>query len=471
MNKSKIIATIGPATESKEKIEELILNGVDLIRLNMNYGTEDFYLKIVKNLREVDKKLNRNTGIIVDISGPIIKIDKIIKGKAQFSKGTKIRIYMHTVLGDNTKFSINYSNLVNEIQENQIIKTSDGNVEFKVISKMEEYLLCEVIKEGIIISDQKIIIPEFKSKNKYLNKKDYDDIKFADKIKADFLALSQVRSSEDVLEVNDTLIEIGNDHLDLLSKIETEEACEEIDELIRVSDGLIITRDDLGLILPMERIPGIQKAVINKCHQQGKISIVSIELLSSMEKISNPTKAEVSDVANAVLDGADAVTLCGETTIGKNPIETLAIVNKIVHSAEIDIDYLGFLDVASRSENKDAPGILSRSIVECANRLKCKAIIVPTLSGATAKKISRFRPKCLIIALTPNEKIAKQLNLYFGILPIITEEVKTFDEIIKQAKETAIKNLSLEKDDYLIITGGYPIKEKNSTNFIKIEQI
>lgn len=471
MNKTKTIATIGPASQDEEILEQLISNGVDLVRFNMNYADHDFCLEIIKKIKNIDTKLKRHTSIIVDLGGPSIRVGKLIGNQAYLIKGSKIRIYIEDLVGDNTKFSINYPNLINEVKFNMTIKMSDGAVELKVIDKQYNYLLCEVIKEGTICSNQKLNIPDIKLNLPFLNEKDKNDIIFADKIKADYLALSFVSSAEDVLQVNDLLIELNNDNIGILAKVENEDAYLEIDEIIKVSEGILIARGDLGISVALERVPEIQKAIISKCHKAGKLSIVATELLSSMEKENRPTRAEVSDVANAVLDGADAVVLCGETTIGKHPVETLIMMEKIMRSAEEDINYLDLLDKATRSEKQDITGVLSHSIVDCANRLKCKAIVVPTMSGLTAKRISRFRPSCPIIAISPNLETIGQLSLYFGIKAVLIDDLNTFDRIIKEAIKIASEEVNLNKGDKIIITGGYPFKKVKHTNFLKVEEI
>lgn len=471
MNKTKTIATIGPASQSEEILRNLIINGVDSIRLNMNYGGHKFCLEILEKLKKIDKELNKETSIIVDLGGPSVRVGKLIGGQTTLIKDSKIRIYMEEIVGDNTKFSVNYPGLIDDIKLDMAIKMSDGTVELKVVDKQYNYILCEVIKDGTIFNNQKLNVSDIKLNLPFLNDKDKADIAFANEIKADFLALSFVSSAEDVLKVNDLLIELDNDHLGILAKVENEDAVAEIDEIINVCDGIIIARGDLGIAVPVERVPGIQKAIINKCHKVGKLSIVATELLSSMEKTSRPTRAEVSDVANAVLDGADAVVLCGETTVGKHPVETLIMMEKIMRSAEIDINYLDLLDKASRSEKQDITGILSHSIVDCANRLKCHAIIVPTMSGLTAMRISRFHPSCPIIAISPSLETVRHLKLYFGIEAILIKDLNTFDQIIKEAIKIASKELDLIKGDKIIITGGYPFKKVKHTNFIKVEEI
>ena len=471
MNKVKTIATIGPATKDKEILERLITNGVDLVRFNMNYASQEFCDEVIKNLKKIDKELNCHTGIIIDLKGPIIRIGKLSSKEAQLIEKTKIRIYSDPMVGDHTAFSVDCPELIKKVKYDTALKINDGNVELRVIDKEYNYILCEVVKGGLIKENQKLVAPDLNLKMPYLSKEDIETIRYADKIKADYLALSFVSCSEDVLKISDELIEINNDHLGILAKIETKDAVENIDEIVDVSDGVIIARGELGISLPIERIPGIQKSIINKCHKQGKISAVMTELLSSMEEDSNLTKAEVSDVANAVLDGADAVILCGETTTGKFPVETLIMMEKILRSAETDINYVDYLDRTSKSENNDITGVLSRSIVECANSLECKAIVVPTTSGFTAKRISRFHPSCPIIAITPNKGMVKSLRFYFGIEPVLITDFETFDEVTKKAKEICIDLLGLKKHDCIIVTGSYPLKKVAHTNFIKIEEI
>jgi pyruvate kinase len=258
--------------------------------------------------------------------------------------------------------------------------------------------------------------------------------------------------------------------MSIISKIETEEAILDMDEIIENSDGIIVARGDLGAEIPLERVPGIQKQVINKCHRMGKVSMVATDMMISMENNARPTRAEVSDVANAVLDGVDAVMLSGETTIGNYPVLTVDTMTKIIESSEQDLNYYDFLDKTMRTEKQDISGNISYSTVECANRLKCKFIVVPTMTGYTAKKISRFRPMCPILALSPDENVVKELNMYYGINPVHIGEIKTFDKMMKLVKDLAV-NSGAEQGDLVIITGGYPFHEVKHTNFMKIEEI
>lgn len=471
MNKTKIIATIGPASSDKETLRSLINNGMDVVRLNLSHGDYSFCTDIINKVTELNKELETNIAIMVDTEGPGIRIGRFCGGSAYLKKGDKIRIYMEEILGDSTKFSVSYPNLIEDVKYNTTIKLADGKIELEVIDKGVDYLLCEVKSEGIIEDHKGVNVPGTKLSLPFLNKKDREDILYANRMGVDFIALSFVSSSDDILEVNDLLIGLDNDHIGIIAKVENESSVGEIDEIIRVSDGIMIARGDLGVEVPMERVPGIQKSIISKCHNMGKISIVATEMLSSMECSTRPTRAEVSDVANAVLDGADVVMLSGETTIGKYPAETLKIMEKIIASAEEDINYIELLGKAMRTEKQDITGSIAYSVAECANRLKCKAIVAPTMSGYTARKMSRFRPSCPIIAASPDINTVKSLALHFGVHAILIDELNSFDKIIKKSKEVVIELLDIDDGDKIIITGGYPFKEVKHTNFMKIEEL
>ncbi len=470
MNKTKVIATIGPSTDTIEMIEKLITNGVDVIRINTSHASINFCREIIEKLDIVNNKLKSNIALMLDIKGPIIRSGKFENGSAFYKKGEKIRIYTTPVLGDYTKFSIDYD-IVSAIQVGQTITADDGKIELQVISKGSNSLACEVIKEGILSNYKSINIPDLKLNRPYISERDKEYIEFAVTNDVDFLALSFVRTADDVLDVSDLLINFDNDHIGIIAKIENSSAVDEIDKIIKVSDGIMIARGDLGVEIPIEKIPGIQKKIISKCHKAGIISIVATELLSNMADNLYPTRAEVSDIANAILDGTDAVMLSGETTVGKFPIEALKMMEKVIKSAELDIDYDLLLDIASKTEETSTTGSIAYSVASCANKLKCQAIFTPTVSGFTARKISRFRPMCPIVAISPDVKTVKSLALNFGVCPFLINELKTLDSIIEKSKKFAVAALSLEDKDKILITGGYPFKKVKHTNFMQIEEI
>lgn len=472
MERTKIIATYGPSCESLSVLKEMVKNGLDVLRINMSYTSRESCLDIIENLKEINKELGTCVSIMMDTEGNNVTIDHLAQGHADLKTNSKIRIYRDFVLGDETKFSTTYHDFVKETREGALIKMNDGLVVLEVLAKKDDYLLCNVQAGGVIEEGRKLITSNCTYSLPFLSPDDYDNIVFAcQNLDIDYLALSNVRTHEDVLCVNDILIEMKNDHLQLISKIETKEALDELDDIINLSDGIMVARGDLGVEVPIERVPSIQKMIISKCHATGKISIVATEMMTSMTREIRPTRAEVSDVANAVLDGADAVMLSGETTIGKHPVETLTMMAKIISSTEENIDYLDFLDKAYRTEKDDITGVIASSVVTAANSLKARAIVTPTLSGATARKISRFRPRCLILAVSPNLQTMKALSLNFGVVPIYLDELNSLDKIMKKVTELSKKRLNLQSDDKIIITGSYPFNEHNETNFMQITKI
>lgn len=469
MNKTKVIATISPAISSKEMIKSLIINGVDVIRLNMSYASPEFCREVVEKVNDINKELNTHIATMLDLKGPLIRIGRIANNQAFLKNNDKIRICMNNILGDSTKFSIDYPNLINEIPVNSIIKINDGLVELQVLEKGYDYLLCKVLKEGIITSNTKINIKNIKLNKPFLNEEDKRIIKFAHELDIDFLSLSYARSYEDVLEVNDLLINLDDDNIQIITKIENEQAILDIDNIIKVSDGIMISRNTLSSEVSLEKIPGIQKKIINKCHEAGIINIVTSDLFTTMNFM-NPAKAEVSDIANSVIDGVDAVLLSGTNNIS-NPIETLKILERVINVAEKDLDYNKYMDKVKTVELKDITTSIAYSVVNSSNALNCKAIITPTISGYTAKKISKLRPICPIVAVSPNIKTVKSLSLNFGVIPILIDDLKSMDAIIEKSKKIVKILLALEDKEIIIITGGYPFKKVKHTNFMKVEEI
>jgi len=470
MKKTKIIATIGPASKDEEILKQMILSGMDIARINMKHATHKFAENIIKKINNLNEMLDTNVSILLDLQGPDLTIGKFVGGTVYLTTNTEIKIYNEEVLGDSTKFNVNCENFVSKVKVNTKIKLNDGLIELLVIDKTLEYLVCKVIIGGFIEDNKGINVINTNLDIPFLSNKDIEDIKFAHKMNVDYLALSFISSSEDVLKINDKLIELKNDHIAIISKIENTAALDDLDQIIEVSDGIMIARGDLGVEIPIERVPGIQKSIINKCHRLGKVSIVASEMLLSMENNSRPSRAEVSDIATAVLEGVDVVMLSGETTIGNYPVTTIDTMSKIIDSSEQDVNYYEFLDKTMRTEKQDISGNISYSVTLTADKLKCKFIVVPTMTGYTAKKISRFRPICPIIALSPDKEVVKELNMYYGVYPVHIGEVKTFDKMMKLVKDTAI-NYGAGIGDLILITGGYPFREVKHTNFMKIEEI
>ena len=467
MRKTKIMATIGPASQSEEVLEEL-MPLINIIRLNMTHASYEFCDNIIEKVETLNKKLKTNVSIMLDLKGPEVTVGPIKNNIAYLKDNDLIRIYEQQILGDETKFSTNYINFIEEVYIGSIIKINDGLIKLEVVDKEKDCLICRVVHGGNIEPNKTISVLGIKLDMPALTKKDIADIKYACQKKVDFLAVSFVSCGEDVLTVNDILIQEDNEHTALIAKIEDELGIDNLDEIIEVSDGIMVARGDLGVNVPMEKLPSIQKNIISKCHELGKPSIVATELLATMEQNLRPTRAEVSDVANAILDGADCVMLSGETTIGNNPSLTVQVMDKIITSAETDIKRDELVNSIVNQDKESITTNIAYSVVNMANNLKCQAIITPTITGYTAKKISRFRPSCPILAITPDKGIVKNLTLYFGVYAYYNNEITSFDKMSKVSKEVASKQIEKGK---IVMTGGYPFKEASHTNFIHIEEI
>lgn len=470
MEKTKLIATIKVGENEERQIEEFIKNGIDVIRLNQSYMNHDDCKRLLNIIDNINKKYDTHVATMVDLEGPCIRTGMFSGGKANLNTGDKIRIYMNELIGNMTGFSVNYKNLIDDLKYKTIIKLSKGNVILEVIEKGMDYALCNVLKGGIVTNYSKMYIPEIKINKKFLSENDYRDIVFAHENNIDYITASAISSSEDVLDINDVLIELNNEHMSLIAKIENKRAYEDLDNIINAADGIILDRGDIGIELPIEMIPSIQKKVINKCYKHGKLSIITAEFGSFMTRKVVPNRAEVSDLSTLVSEAVDGIMLTSETTIGSHPIETVKTVKKIVKASEDSIDYNYFFRKSLSNEKQNITATISSSVVLGANELECKAILVATNLGKTARRISRLKPPCPIIAAAESETAVKSLQLYFGVLPIIANG-KTIEEITENSKEKIKNILDLKQGDKIIVTGGYPFKKVKYTNFMEIIEI
>ena len=471
MNKTKMIATIGPSSKSKDVIKEMIENGVDVIRINMSHSTFEEARDVIVSVREIDRELNVVTGIMIDTRGPEIRLDELSNKKIKLEKGNNIRIVKNHIRGTYELLSITLPDALDYIKTNQRILLNDGNVELEVINKSNDTLICEVKNDGFIKSNCSVNIPDADFDLKFMSDYDRETIKFAVLMKVDYLALSHVKSELDILDVNDLLIELDDGQIQIISKIENKTAIEEIKQILKVSDGVMIARGDLGIEMEIEKIPSIQKKIASYAKEAEKVCIIATEMLSSMQDNPRPTRAEVSDVANAVLDGTDAIMLSSETAVGKYPVETVKTTNKIIDEIEKEIDYNDLLLDFNRNDKLSITDAICYSVVDSANRVDAKVIVCSTISGKTAKKISHFRPSSSVIAISPDERTVSGLTINYGIIPVKVPLMETTDEIIKFSMETAEKIMPLSSKDKVVIAGSFPNKEVDYTNFLKIEEI
>ena len=467
MKKTKIICSIGPASTSYDVMREMVLSGMNVARINFSHATLEERKAVEEVVAKVNKDLGTNVAIIYDTKGPDFRTGVMAEGGIKLEEGNIIRIVKKDVLGTEESFTVNYKNVLKDINIGDKVLLEDGLMEVVVIDKEDDDLVCRILVGGLLKSKKGINVPGVDLHIEFLSPEDVSDIVYACEKKGDFLALSFVNSKENILAVREILKEHNSD-MKIISKIESGIALQNLDEIIEYSDGIMVARGDLGVEIPCEEIPIVQKEIIKKCREQGKTCIVATEMLASMYTSARPTRAEVTDIANAVLDGCDAVMLSGETTVGKYPIDAVRYMARICENTEEHIDY----DMDRREAHCDITGAIAHSAVEVSNSLKAKLIIAATMSGYTARKISNLKPRCLVLATCPNDRVAKSLALDWGVYTKITKVYESTDEVVEDAILKAKEFANLQSKDIIIITGGLPNNiENKQTNLMKIEEI
>ena len=467
MKRTKVIASVGPASNCIEVMSEMANNGMDCARINLSHATEEDILKIIDVVRKVRKICNKPIAIMYDTKGPEFRTLKFKDGGVSLKKGETIKMSKTCILGNENEFGVNHSEAIDFIKLGNKVLIDNALLELEVIEKKEDYVVLKALGKGDIKDHKTINVPGVDLKLDFISEVDEKDIAFAATHACDYLALSFVTAKEDVIAARKIIEEAGGDAL-IISKIESNKGIENIDDIIDVSDGIMVARGDLGVEVAMERLPMLQKEIIKKCREKGKFAIVATEMLASMYENPRPTRAEVSDVANAILDGTDCVMLSGETTVGKYPIESVEIMSRICKYVESTIDY------TKHTSYKGTIGIsdtIAKLVIAAAEYSDIKLIVTPTMSGFTARKISNFRPNPLILALCPSSHIAEKVVLNFGVKAIVTDVFENMGEMSKKAKEIAKKEFNLNKGDIIVITGGFPLGESKRTNSIKIVEI
>ncbi|MDD3304918.1 MAG: pyruvate kinase [Bacilli bacterium] len=469
MKKTKIICTIGPSTYSREMLRIMMENGMDVARINMSHATRDEARNIIYTIRELNRELKMNVGILIDTKGPELTLKAYSDEDTMLCEGDTVVLTVKDSSKNNEKFLVNYPGLIQDVKKGDKILLEEGTIELVVVDETIDDVICEVVTGGCIKNDIGLNVPDVNLNIDFLSIADKSDITFASSIDADYIALSFVRNANDVLDVNDMLIQLRNEHMQIISKIENKSAIEDLNNIIKVSEGIMVARGDLGVETSFEEVPYLQKKIVHESLLSNKICIVATQMLASMEYYSKPTRAEVSDIANAVIDGVDAVMLSGETAVGKYPLETLETMKRIITNMEDNLDYDKFMLDKKDEAQDDITTIIANNVTSSANKLKAKAIVASSVSGYTARMISSFRPRCPIIVTTPEEKTARSLSLNYGTYPVVTPTFESTDEMLDNSINEAKKIIPLENDK-IIITGSIPIKA-NSTNFMKIEEI
>lgn len=468
MKKTKIICTIGPSSSKYKIFRKMVLAGLNVARINFSHATEEEREKVLNLIERANKEFNTHIAVLFDTKGPDFRTGNMKNNAIKLVSGKTIRILKEDVLGTEESFTVNYKQSLKCISVNDIILLEDGLMRLEVIGKDKKGLTCKIIDGGILGSRKSISVLGVKLNLPFISKADKEDIIYACKHNGDFLALSFVSSADDIRKVKTILKKQRREDMQIISKIESSSALKNLDEIIKESDGVMVARGDLGVEMPMDMLPIIQKSIIEKCRKAGRICIVATEMLASMYKNARPTRAEISDIANAVLDGTDAVMLSGETTIGKHPIEAVEYMAQTCETAE---SYYNYENQSPLSRTSIASAI-AHNVVETSNLLDIKVIVAATASGYTAKLISTLKPKSPIVALCTTEKTAKSLALNYGVYPKIAREFDSLDKTMQCARNEAIRFMKLDRGDRIILTGGFPkITGEKATNFMKIDTI
>lgn len=472
MRKTKIICTLGPVTDNPKILRELMLGGMNTVRLNFSHGSHEEQKKRIDMVKKLREELDLPMPILLDTKGPEIRTGTFKNGKVSLKKGQLFTLTPDDIEGTEEIASISYHELANDITENTTILIDDGLVEMEVVEIKGKDIVCRVNNDGVIGNNKSVNLPDVNLTMNYMSEKDIADIIFGIEQGVDYIAASFVRTAFDILEIKRILEENNAEDIRVIAKIENRQGVEDIENILSVSDGIMVARGDMGVEIPLEELPGIQKDLIERCYRSNKMVITATQMLESMTHNPRPTRAEASDVANAVYDGTSAVMLSGETAVGEYPVRALLTMAQICTKAEEDINYIKRFDALRLPENLSVANAISHSTCTTAHDLGAAAILTVSKSGYTARIISGFRPSCPIIAGTIDERVYRQLNLSWGVKPILTDKKNTSDELFEHAIKMAQMQTDLiKKGDIVVITGGSPVGVSGTTNVLKVELV
>jgi pyruvate kinase len=473
MRKTKIVCTIGPASESIEKLTQLIETGMNVARLNFSHGDHEEHGQRIINIREASSKTGKTVAILLDTKGPEIRTNNMVGGAIELQAGNHIIVSMVEVEGTLEKFSITYPGLLEDVHIGSKILLDDGLIGLEVtgIDKENKEISTKILNSGTLKNKKGVNVPGVSVNLPGITEKDAQDILFGIEQGVDFIAASFVRRASDVLEIRQLLEENKAGHIQIIPKIENQEGVDNIDEILEVSDGLMVARGDLGVEIPAEEVPLVQKQLIKKCNAQGKPVITATQMLDSMQRNPRPTRAEASDVANAIFDGTDAIMLSGETAAGTYPVEAVLTMHNIASRAEQALDHKEILSARSKESEHNITDAIGQSVAYTALNLDVNAIVTPTESGHTARMISKYRPKAPIVAVTANESTKRRLSLVWGVYPQMGKEARTTDEMLEVAVEESVNCGLVKHGDLVVITAGVPVGEAGTTNLMKIHVV
>ncbi|WP_027964270.1 pyruvate kinase [Halalkalibacillus halophilus] len=473
MKKTKIVCTIGPASEDLDTLKNLMNAGMNVARLNFSHGDFDEHRARIKNIRQAAEETNNTIAILLDTKGPEIRTGFFKEDEVELVKGSTVTVCMDEVEGTKDKFSVTYDGLVHDVEAGATILLDDGLIGLKVISVDQDAgeITTEVMNTGFIKDRKGVNVPNVSVNLPGITDKDARDIEFGIEEGIDFIAASFVRRPSDVLEIRELLEKKHADHIQIIPKIENREGVDNIEQIIRVSDGIMVARGDLGVEIPAEEVPLVQKNLIQQCNMAGKPVITATQMLDSMQRNPRPTRAEASDVANAIYDGTDAIMLSGETAAGDYPLESVETMNNIAVYTENSIDQYDSVNQLIASMDRTITDAISHSAASLASDLQVKAIVTPTESGNTARTVSKYRPNASIVAITSKQHVSRQLSLVWGVHALLGRAVESTDEMLALAVEKGLETKLFNHGDRIVITAGVPVGESGTTNLIKVHVV
>ena len=462
---------MGPSTMDEYVLKRLIEEGMDVARFNFSHGTHEEQKVRMDMVKKLRKECGKHIALLLDTKGPEIRTRDFEGDKVEIEAGQTFTLTTRDIVGDNTISSITYKDLAKDVEIGTKILIDDGLIELKVKDIIDEDLVCEVINGGFVSNHKGINVPGVHLNMPYMSQKDIDDILFGIKQDVDFIAASFVRSAKDVLEIRKLLDDNGGKDINIISKIENAEGAKHIDDIIYVSDGIMVARGDMGVEIPGEEVPVIQKMIIRKVYNAGKQVITATQMLDSMMKNPRPTRAETTDVANAIYDGTSAIMLSGETAAGLYPIESVQTMVRIAERTEEDINYRGRFFQIERRANNNVTDAVCHATCTTAIDLNASAVVTVTKSGTSARNISKYRPVCPIIAGTTSDKVCRQLNMSWGVVPVHLEEKNEIFELFDHAVEAAKDSGFLKSGETVVVTAGVPLGVSGNTNMIKVQVV
>lgn len=476
IRKTKIVCTLGPSTDKGDVLRQLMLEGMNVARFNFSHGSHEEQKGRLEKLVALRKELNLPVAALLDTKGPEIRLKELKGGKAELKEGQLFTLALGDFVGDASRVAITYEDLHNDVHVGDRILIDDGLIEMKVIRLDGTDIVCEVVNGGMISNKKGVNVPNVELSMPFISETDYNDIVFGIENGFDFIAASFTRTADDILQIRKILDEHDCKSINIIAKIENKQGVDNIDEIIRVSDGIMVARGDMGVEIPMEDVPVIQKILIEKVYKAGKQVITATQMLDSMIRNPRPTRAEVADVANAIYDGTDAVMLSGETAAGKYPVEALTMMGEIAEDTEKHVDYDKYIQHRTMYKQTLVSSAIGIASVRTARNIDADCIITPTMSGKTARLVSSFRPTMPIYAITPNEFVQHKMQLYWGVRPLKGNTKDTTENILTSAMETVKRKRLVKKGQLAVFTAGDPATnsrrdEQNVTNMLHVIEV